>query len=108
MLRSVRDQNFAVIARVRGIGYVLDFHWFRGTIQIMSTAASISLDGLSVTDKIVLMERLWDDLSRRPSDVASPDWHADILDKRRNAVREGRTAFVDWEDAKRRLRERLQ
>ena len=74
----------------------------------MTTASSIPLDGLSVADKIVLMERLWDDLSRRPSDVPSPNWHADILDERRNAVREGRTAFVDWDDAKQRLRERLQ
>jgi putative addiction module component (TIGR02574 family) len=74
----------------------------------MNTASSISLYGLSVADKIVLMERLWEDLSRRPSDVPSPDWHADILNDRRNAVRDGKTAFVDWDDAKRRLRERLQ
>ena len=74
----------------------------------MNTASSIPLDGLSVAEKIVLMERLWDDLSRRPTDVPSPDWHADILDDRRNAVREGRTAFVEWDGAKKRLQERLQ
>ncbi len=45
------------------------------------------------------MERLWDELSRRPTDVVSPNWHGDILDARRAAVREGRTAFVEWEDA---------
>lgn len=74
----------------------------------MNTAVTITIDNLSVADKIALMERLWDDLSRRPSDVASPDWHGDILGERRVAVSEGRTAFVDWEDAKKRLRERLQ
>jgi putative addiction module component (TIGR02574 family) len=73
----------------------------------MSTATTLLIESLSTADKIVLMERLWDDLSRRPADVVSPEWHGDILDDRRAAVLEGRTAFVDWEDAKRRLRERL-
>ena len=51
------------------------------------------------------MERLWTDLSRRPADISSPDWHGDILSEREAAVREGRTAFVEWDDAKKRLRE---
>lgn len=74
----------------------------------MNTAATIAINNLSVAEKIVLMERLWDDLSRRPTDVASPDWHGDILADRRAAVLEGKTAFVEWDDAKTRLRERLQ
>lgn len=73
----------------------------------MSTASSIPLDGLSVADKLVLMERLWDELSRRPADVPSPDWHGQVLDDRRNALREGKTAFVPWDAAKKRLRDRL-
>ena len=74
----------------------------------MNSVTTIAIDNLSVAEKIVLMERLWNDLSRRPTDVASPDWHGDILDDRRAAVREGMTAFIEWDDAKRRLRERLQ
>jgi putative addiction module component (TIGR02574 family) len=74
----------------------------------MNTATTIAIENLSVAEKIVLMERLWSDLSQRPTDVASPDWHGDILDERRAAVREGRTTFAEWNDAKKRLRERLQ
>ena len=66
------------------------------------------LDGLSRTEKIALMERLWADLSQRPQEVPSPDWHGNVLAERIAAVREGRTAFVDWNDAKRRLRDRLE
>jgi hypothetical protein len=77
------------------------------TIEIMTTASTIPIENLSVADKIVLMERHWDDLSRCPADVVSPDWHGDVLDKRRDSVREGRAAFVDWDSAKQRLRERL-
>ena len=76
-------------------------HW--GTIASMNTATTIAIDNLSVADKIVLMERLWDDLSRHPTDVASPDWHGDILDDRRASVREGRTAFVEWDEVTIRL-----
>ncbi len=73
----------------------------------MNTAATIPIGTLSTEEKILLMERLWDDLSRRPSNVPVPDWHGDILAERLAAVREGRTSFVDWEAAKERLRERL-
>ena len=81
-------------------------HW--GTIGVMNTATTIAIENLTVADKIVLMERLWNDLSRRPTDIASPDWHGDILDDRRAAVHEGGAAFTEWDDAKKRLRERLQ
>jgi len=72
----------------------------------MST--EISLDKLTVAEKLALMERLWDDLSRHPEDVPSPQWHGDVLAERMAAVRDGRTDFVNWDDAKRRLRERLE
>ena len=74
----------------------------------MNPLSTIPLDNLSVADKLVLMERLWDDLSRRPSEVSSPEWHGDILEQRRAAVAEGRTDFVDWDEAKKRLRDRFQ
>ena len=74
---------------------------------VMNAATNISIETLSVADKIILMERLWDDLSRCPSDIKSPDWHGDVLSARLQAVTEGKTQFVDWNDAKKRLRERL-
>jgi hypothetical protein len=78
-----------------------------GIIADISTAATIPIDNLSTADKIVLMERLWEHLSRRSADIVSPDWHGDVLADRRAAVLEGRTSFIDWEEAKKRLRERL-
>jgi putative addiction module component (TIGR02574 family) len=73
----------------------------------MNSAATIPIETLSIADKIVLMERLWDDLSRSPSGFASPDWHGDILQRRRAAVSQGEAEFVDWDVAKQRLRKRL-
>ena len=73
----------------------------------MNTASTLPIENLSVADKLLLMERLWTDLSRRPTDIPSPDWHGDVLAEREAAVREGRTALVEWNDAKDRLRERF-
>ncbi len=66
-------------------------------------SVDISLDSLTTAEKLLLMERLWVDLSRRPQDIPSPAWHGELLDERRRAVREGRTAFVAWEKARQRL-----
>lgn len=71
----------------------------------MST--DVALGNLSVAEKLELMERPWDDLSRRPENVPSPQWHGDVLAERIAAVSDGRTDFVSWDDAKKRLRERL-
>ena len=55
----------------------------------------LSLDALSTTDKIALMERLWAELPQRPQELPFPNWHGDVLAERIAAVREGRTALVD-------------
>jgi hypothetical protein len=77
------------------------------TIDQMNTASTLPIENMSVAEKLLLMERLWTDLSRRPADIPSPEWHGDVLAEREAAVREGQTSFVDWADAKQRLRERL-
>ncbi len=48
-----------------------------------------------------------DDLSRRPESIPSPQWHGALLAERIAAVREGRATFVDWDSAKKRLRDRV-
>jgi len=51
----------------------------------MNTASTLPIETLSISDKLLLMERLWEDLSRRPSDIPPPDWHGDILAERQAA-----------------------
>lgn len=70
-------------------------------------AHDLSLDSLSTDQKLILMERLWEDLSQRPGDLPAPEWHGDILAERMASAREGHTEFVDWNEAKERLRDRL-
>lgn len=70
----------------------------------MST--DISIDHLTIADKLLLMERLWEQLSRRPGDIPVPDWQKRIIDERIASVREGHTTFQDWDQVKKCLRER--
>ena len=69
-------------------------------------SVDISLNELTTAEKLELMERLWVDLSQNPQDVPSPAWNGVVLAERREAVRQGRTTFVAWEEARQRLLDR--
>lgn len=69
-------------------------------------SVDISVEHLTTSEKLALMERLWADLSQHPNDVPSPAWHGDVLEQRREAVRQGRTSFVASEEARQRLLDR--
>ena len=68
---------------------------------------AIKLEQLTTAEKISVMERLWDDLCRNASETLAPPWHVDVLAQREEAVRVGDSCFVDWEDAKKKIRESL-
>ena len=70
--------------------------------------ADISLNGMTVEEKLHLMERIWVDLSQKPDDVPSPQWHGDILAKRLESVRSGESKFEDWETVKEQLLSRYE
>jgi hypothetical protein len=67
----------------------------------------LPLDEMTVREKLAVMESLWEDLSRSPEDIESPEWHGKTLDERRRRVDEGTARFVDWEKAKADIRDKL-
>ena len=67
----------------------------------------LPLDKMTLADKLEAMELLWADISKRSSEVPSPDWHKDILDERRRLVAEGKLKFLAWDTAIADLREEL-
>lgn len=66
---------------------------------------SIPLDKMTVAEKLRALETIWDNLQRTPEEVPMPAWHDDVLRARQQRVREGTSAFHNWDDAKRRIRE---
>jgi len=67
----------------------------------------LPLDQMSFPEKLQLMEALWDDLTRNPTDFPSPDWHKDVLEECRRRAEIGEEKFTDWETAKEEIRRRI-
>jgi len=44
---------------------------------------------MTIQEKLATMEALWEDLSRSPDAIESPEWHSEILDERRQRVADG-------------------
>jgi putative addiction module component (TIGR02574 family) len=63
----------------------------------------ISLDDLSVAEKVQLLERIWENLCQESGDVRSPEWHKEVLDERRRRLEDGSVTVSSWTDAKERL-----
>ena len=67
----------------------------------------LSLDQMSLPEKLQLMEALWENISRRPEDLPSPDWHGDVLAECRRRAESSEGVFSDWETAKDDIRRRV-
>ena len=66
---------------------------------------SLSLDKMTVVEKLQTMEEIWSDLQKATEEIPSPAWHADVLQARSDRVRAGSSQFSDWTGAKGRIRE---
>ncbi|MEX2213298.1 MAG: addiction module protein [Phycisphaeraceae bacterium] len=65
----------------------------------------VSIEGLTVAQKLHLMEAIWDDLCRSADDLSSPDWHAKVLAQRQARIDSKEATFSDWDEAKKRIRD---
>ena len=68
-------------------------------------AIAVDLGKMSTADKLQLMEDLWQDLASRPAEIVSPAWHGEALAERERLTASGEEKFIDWEVAKKQLRE---
>ncbi len=60
------------------------------------------------SDKLKLMETLWEELSRPESEFESPPWHAKELAETERRLAEGREQVLEWETAKKKLRSKFE
>jgi hypothetical protein len=68
-------------------------------------AVAIPLDKMTTTEKLLIMERIWDDLCQKADEIPSPAWHGKILQQREEKVKKGIEKFTDWNNAKEKIRE---
>lgn len=67
----------------------------------------LPLRQMSVAEKLEAMETLWADLSQHNPDEAVPDWHGKVLEERERRLAAGEETVLDWEEAKKLLRQEL-
>jgi putative addiction module component (TIGR02574 family) len=61
------------------------------------------LDQMSLEDRIRLLEALWENLSREPSQLPAPDWHGEVLEQRTRRLESGEATVSSWAEAKERF-----
>jgi hypothetical protein len=66
-----------------------------------------SLRQLPRSEKLKLMEALWEELSRPDADFKSPAWHAEELAATERRLAEGKEKVLEWDAAKRSLRDKI-
>ncbi len=67
----------------------------------------LPLAEMSIAEKLAAMEALWDDLARHAPEQTAPEWHGEILAERERRLVAGQEEVLDWEEAKRRLRQEI-
>jgi putative addiction module component (TIGR02574 family) len=55
---------------------------------------------LPLSEKLQIMEAIWEDLRAQAGQIPVPAWHKELLDERRKAVEEGREEILDWDSIK--------
>ncbi|MCL0064359.1 addiction module protein [Dehalococcoidia bacterium] len=69
---------------------------------------TIEVKHLSRVEKLRVMEAIWEDLSREDEEVESPGWHQEALQETERRHSERQEKFVDWQVAKKELRNRFE
>ncbi len=55
---------------------------------------------LDVKDRIILMNEIWSTLESEDSNIESPNWHKDILEKRIEKIKNNEAKFISLEELK--------
>jgi hypothetical protein len=68
---------------------------------------NLDLKDMTTEEKLQAMEILWDDICRIAPDFSSPSWHEDVLKDREQRILDGKDKFVDWDKAKKGIRDSI-
>lgn len=69
--------------------------------------AVLPLDKMTIEEKFITIETVWDDIIHNSPNFQSPTWHESVLQERSKLLESGREELINWEEAKKMLREKL-
>ncbi|PCH95593.1 MAG: acyl-protein synthetase [Gammaproteobacteria bacterium] len=65
---------------------------------------NIQIKELSLKNKLIVMETIWDDICHTEEQISSPNWHKSLLKERLVEAEQG-CNFIDWDTAKQNIRD---
>jgi len=72
----------------------------------MNAELVLPLEKMTVPEKMDVIDRIMEDLSRNSSAVPVIEWHGDVLKQRAENLKNGTDRFIDLEEAEARIREK--
>jgi putative addiction module component (TIGR02574 family) len=64
------------------------------------------IENLELSEKLLLVEEIWDSIAASNSELPMPDWQKKELDKRYNEYKEGKLKLHDWRSVHEDLRKK--
>lgn len=65
------------------------------------------IDNLGMSEKLILVEDIWDSIARNNSELPMPEWQKAELDKRYSDYKNKKLNLHDWEGVHDELRNKL-
>jgi hypothetical protein len=59
-----------------------------------------TLKSMSIENRMLLMEEIWDSLCHETDEMKSPSWHEDILNDRLELIKSGQAKFISLDALK--------
>lgn len=64
------------------------------------------IDKLDISEKILLVEDIWDSIAHSTSSLPMPEWHKQELEKRYQEYKRGKLKLHDWKEVHSSLKSR--
>lgn len=64
------------------------------------------IKGLELSEKLILVEDIWDSIAASNAEIPMPEWQKIELDKRYKEYKNGKVELHDWESVHKDLREK--
>lgn len=97
-------RGFYGLFRLTGWLEVVRLEIYYRSIAVSRTTTSVF--DLSPSEKLQLVEDLWDDLAATPEAIPVHDWQKEELDRRKANLMKNPASGLTWEEVKRRVRSR--
>lgn len=75
-------------------------------MAIMDLNNELNFEKMTIAEKLLIMEKLWNDLCTDPESIPSPEWHRKVLENREQHISEGKEQFHSLESVKNRIKDR--